>query len=68
VRLKLAQARPYLATAVHVVRVARDVPIPQLDVRLPTEPADPAALVALSDRHRLDGPLNRLLSALSGRG
>jgi hypothetical protein len=48
-----------------VVRVARDVPIPHLDDRLPTEPADPVALVALSDRHRLDGPLNRLLAALS---
>jgi 5'-3' exonuclease len=64
-RLKLAEARPYLAAAVHVVRVARDVPIPHLDDRLPTEPADPVALVALSDRHRLDGPLNRLLAALS---
>ena len=63
-RVKLAEARPYLAAAVHVVRVARDVPIPHLDDRLPTEPADPVALVALSDRHRLDGPLNRLLDAL----
>ena len=52
----------------HVVRVARDVPIPHLDDRLPTEPADPDALVALSDRHRLDGPLNRLLAALSQVG
>ena len=68
VRLKLAQARPYLAAAMHVVRVARDVPIPELEARLSTEPADPAALVALSDRHRLDGPLNRLLAALSQRG
>ena len=68
VRLKLAQARPCLAAAVHVVRVARDAPTPALDARLPADPADPAVLVTLSDRHRLDGPLNRLLAALSVHG
>lgn len=63
-RGKLAAARDYLAAAPGVVRVATDVDLPPLDGRLPRMPADRAALVALSDRWSLSGPLNRLLAAL----
>ena len=63
-RTKLAAARDYLAVAPAVVYVVRDLDLPAYDDRLPSAPSDPAALVELSDRWNLDGPLNRLLAAL----
>jgi 5'-3' exonuclease len=63
-RARLLAARPYLAAAPAVVRVATDVPLPTVDDTLPTAPREPARLVALSDRWGLDGPLNRLLAAV----
>ncbi len=65
-RTKLERSRDYIDAARLVVRVRTDVPLPELDVALPREPADPAALVALSQRWGLDSALNRLLSALQG--
>jgi 5'-3' exonuclease len=65
-RNKLSANRDYLAASVYVVRVRTDVPLPDVDVTLPREPADPAALVELSERYGLDGALNRLLAALAG--
>jgi 5'-3' exonuclease len=63
-RTKLAAARDYLAAAPAVARVRADVPVPPHDDTLPAAPADPAGLVALSERWNLDSPLNRLLAAL----
>jgi 5'-3' exonuclease len=65
VRRRLAAASDYLSVAPAVVRVARDVPVPDLVTRLPKQPRDPDTLVGLSDRWNLDGPLNRVLAALS---
>jgi 5'-3' exonuclease len=65
VRRRMVDASDYLSVAPAVVRVARDVPVPDLDTRLPKQPRDPDTLVALSDRWNLDGPLNRVLAALS---
>jgi hypothetical protein len=39
--------------------------VPELDARLPATPRDPEALLALSDRWGLAGPLNRVLLVLS---
>ncbi|HSK57114.1 MAG TPA: 5'-3' exonuclease [Jiangellales bacterium] len=64
VRARLRAARDYLVVAPAVARVRTDVPLPFYDDRLPTEPADPEALVALSDRWGLDGSVNRVLNAL----
>ena len=64
-RTKLVAARDYLAAAPAVARVRTDVPLPELDDRLPTEPADPAGLVELGERWNLDAPLNRVLGALT---
>ena len=64
---KLAAARSYLLVAPAVVEVARDVPLPAYDDALPRAPRDPERLVELSDRWKLDGPLNRLLAALAAR-
>jgi 5'-3' exonuclease len=65
-RTKLERSRDYIDAARLVVRVRTDVPLPELDVTIPREPADPATLVALSERWGLDSALNRLLSALRG--
>ncbi len=61
---KVRAARDYVDAARTVVQVQCDVPLPEFDARSPKEPRDPAGLVALADRWGLDGPLNRLLTAL----
>ncbi|GAB3898391.1 5'-3' exonuclease [Microbispora bryophytorum subsp. camponoti] len=64
-RNKLAAARDYLEVAPAVVRVARDAPVPDADITLPAAPRDPERLIALSEKHGLDSPLNRLLATLT---
>ncbi|GGM06518.1 MULTISPECIES: 5'-3' exonuclease [Micromonospora] len=64
-RARLVAARDYLAVAPKVVGVARDVPLPELDTRLPTEPADPERLLALAQRWNLAGSCRRLVDALT---
>ncbi len=65
-RSKLDAARDYLAAALPVCRVARDVPLPPLDPRLPTAPADGDRLLALAQRWNIAGPCRRLVEALAG--
>ncbi|MFC3502844.1 5'-3' exonuclease H3TH domain-containing protein [Micromonospora krabiensis] len=66
-RAKLAAARDYLAVAPKVVRVALDVPLPELATALPTAPADPDALLELAHRWNLAGSTRRLVDALADR-
>ena len=66
-RKRLAEARPYLAVAPKVVRVASDVPLPDFDAALPVQPHDPEALGALAERWGLGGSLERLLTVLADR-
>jgi 5'-3' exonuclease len=65
VRAKLAAATDYLAAAGPVVRVATDVPVPDLDLALPAAPADPEQLLTLAERWNLAGPTRRLVDAMS---
>jgi 5'-3' exonuclease len=64
-RKRLDEARPYVAVAPKVVRVAVDVPVPDFDPRLPHEPLDPETLLALAEQWGLGGSLQRLLGVLS---
>ncbi|MDJ1132236.1 5'-3' exonuclease [Streptomyces iconiensis] len=64
-RKRFEEARPYLAVAPKVVRVADDVELPAFDPALPTAPRDPAALEKLAERWGLGGSLSRLLSTLA---
>jgi 5'-3' exonuclease len=64
-RPKLQASRDYLAVAPTVVNVVRDVALPAYDDALPSQPADPARLIELSDRWGLDSALNRLLAVLT---
>ncbi|WP_431781471.1 5'-3' exonuclease [Streptomyces chumphonensis] len=63
-RRRLAEARPYLAVAPTVVRVAADVPLPPFDAALPAGPRDPERLTELAERWGLGGSLQRVLAAL----
>ncbi|MEU9992104.1 5'-3' exonuclease [Streptomyces sp. NPDC007971] len=63
-RKRLTEARPYVAVAPKVVRVADDVPLPDVDIALPRTPRDPAGLDALAARWGLGGSLQRLLTTL----
>lgn len=63
-RKRLDESRPYLAVAPTVVRVASDVPLPDVGTTVPRAPRDPAALEALSARWGLGGALQRLLTTL----
>jgi 5'-3' exonuclease len=64
-RRRLTEARPYLAVAPKVVRVADDVPLPDVDTAVPRTPRDPAALETLAARWGLGGSLERLLATLT---
>ncbi|QLE75928.1 5'-3' exonuclease [Streptomyces rectiverticillatus] len=65
-RTRLTEAKPYLAVAPKVVRVASDVPLAPFDPALPAEPRDPQTLDALAERWGLGGSLQRLLGVLAG--
>ncbi|MFE2818804.1 5'-3' exonuclease H3TH domain-containing protein [Streptomyces albidoflavus] len=63
-RKRLLEARPYLAVAPKVVRVATGIELAPLDPALPSTPRDPEALAALAERWNLGGSLERLLAVL----
>ncbi|MBB4945428.1 5'-3' exonuclease [Kitasatospora gansuensis] len=64
-RKNLLEGAAYLDVAPTVVRVATDVPVPELDLTLPREPLDPMTLEALSERWGLGTSLTRLLDTLA---
>jgi len=63
-RAKLAAAGDYLAKAPPVVRVARDIALPELPGMLPDTPADPDRLLDLAAKWNLAGPTKRLVDAI----
>jgi len=62
---KVLAAADYLAVAPLVVRVATDAPVAEHDDVLRAEPADPEALLYLSERWGLRSSVNRVLNALA---
>ncbi len=65
-RTRLEEASDYLDVAPLVVRVAHDVPVGDIDPRLPADIVDPAAMSRLAVEHGLTGPFNRVAAALDG--
>ncbi|MET9131264.1 5'-3' exonuclease [Streptomyces antibioticus] len=63
-RKRLDESRPYLAVAPTVVRVAADVPLPDVETVLPRSPRDGETLEGLAERWGLGGSLQRLLGTL----
>ncbi len=64
-RTKFREAADYLDVAPTVVRVARDVALPDADLALPRSPHDPELLEQLAERWGLGGSLRRLLEVLA---
>jgi 5'-3' exonuclease len=64
-RKRLAGAADYLAVAPEVVRVARDVALPEVSTAVPRVPRDPDGLVELARRWGLGGSLTRVVEALT---
>ncbi|TML22841.1 MAG: 5'-3' exonuclease [Actinobacteria bacterium] len=64
VRTKLLAAAGYLDVAPAVVRVARDVALPDVDPALPKAPADPDRLLELASTWNLASPTRRLVDAI----
>ena len=65
-RRRIREAADYLEVAPAVCAVARSIDLGAPDLTLPLTPADPAQLVALSERWSLDSPIARLVEALTG--
>jgi 5'-3' exonuclease len=65
-RAKLLAAKEYLAAALPVCRVARDVPLPAFDPAMPAAPEHPDELLALAERWNLASSARRLVDALAG--
>ncbi|MET8978612.1 5'-3' exonuclease [Streptomyces sp. NPDC004539] len=63
-RKRLDESRPYVAVAPTVVRVADDVPVPEVETALPRGARDAEAVAALGARWGLGGSLGRLLGTL----
>jgi hypothetical protein len=64
VRKNLLAGRDYIEVAGPVVNVARDIALPQVESKLPAEPASPDELRALSGEWGLASALDRLATAL----
>ncbi|GAA3614952.1 5'-3' exonuclease [Marihabitans asiaticum] len=67
-RARLEAATEYLDAAPRVVRVALDVPVTEVDLRIPQELPDPAQMSRLAVEHGLTGPLGRAAAALYPEG
>jgi 5'-3' exonuclease len=63
-RANLEAASDYLDVAPTVVRVARDAPVAELDLRLPAHVADAALLSKVASEYGVTSSINRVLSAL----
>lgn len=64
-RANLEAAADYLDRAPGVVAVARQAPLPELDIALPSAAADPELLSELVARSAITGPVERVRVALS---
>lgn len=65
-RTRLEEASDYLDAAPLVVRVAHDVPVGEVDLRLPQDVVDPAAMSRLAVEHGITGSFDRVGAALRG--
>lgn len=63
-RTRLLEGADYLAAAPRVVRVVRDIDLPEISVELPTRVADAVAMSRLAVDYRLGGAFTRVVSAL----
>ncbi len=61
---KIVDGREYLKIAPTVVQVARNVPLPLVDLSMPKAPADLSEIYKFKERYGLGACVDRLISAL----
>lgn len=61
---KIIAGSDYLAIAPTVVQVARNAPLPTVDLRMPVAPKDLSAIYQFKERYGLGASVDRLISAL----
>jgi 5'-3' exonuclease len=61
---KIIAGSEYLSIAPKLVRVARDAPIPKVDLSMPKAPADLSKLYQMKDQYGLGASIDRLIAAL----
>jgi len=61
---KIIAGADYLKIAPTVVQVARNVPLPKVDLSMPTVPGDLSAIYQCKERYGLGASVDRLISAL----
>lgn len=61
---KIIAGSDYLAIAPKLVRVARDAPLPKVDLAMPKAPADLSNLYKMKDQYGLGASIDRMISAL----
>jgi hypothetical protein len=61
---KIIAGADYLKIAPKLVRVARDAPLPKVDLALPKAPADLSSIYQFKERYALGASVDRLISAL----
>ena len=63
-RKKIVEGADYLAIAPTLVRCVRDLPLPQVSLKLPSRPADIDVIYDLKERYGLGASIDRLIAAL----
>ena len=61
---KIIAGADYLSIAPKLVRVARDAPLPKVDLAMPKAPADLSKLYQMKDQYGLGASIDRLIAAL----
>jgi hypothetical protein len=64
---RLKESREYLEAARRVIPPVATIPLPDVSLALPHQPADPDRLAALTDEHGLASPIDRLRAALAAQ-
>jgi len=61
---KIIAGADYLKIAPTLVRVARDVPLPKVDLKMPQPPSDLSPIYQFKERYGLGASVDRMISAL----
>ena len=61
---KIISGADYLKIAPKLVRVARDAPLPKIDLSIPKAPKDLSEIYQFKERYALGASVDRLISAL----
>jgi 5'-3' exonuclease len=61
---KIIAGADYLKIAPTLVRVARDVPLPKVDLKMPQPPSDLSPIYEFKERYGLGASVDRMISAL----